>query len=167
MRDPYTCGHYEKKYLFPRYVVQSDGQFRYVNQCLQCGAEVSKKVGKKRAAEFGIDAAKATPFDFEMRDKHWNDKQRERTNTKAADTEQRRITYKNYINSHEWEARRVKVLERAGHRCEGCLTQPAVHVHHLTYDNIFDELAFQLVALCKRCHEKAHHRESAPNKLGL
>src|SRR5690606_1665469 len=50
-------------------------------------------------------------------------------------------------------------MERAGWICEGCRTRPAEQVHHLTYSHVFDELLFQLVALCEPCHNKAHGHE--------
>ncbi len=67
-----------------------------------------------------------------------------------------REAYAAYLASETWKRRRAKVLERAGGVCEGCLTCPPTEVHHLTYRNVFAEFAFQLVALCRACHERVH-----------
>lgn len=65
--------------------------------------------------------------------------------------------YNEYLASDAWKIRRQKVLRRSGGLCEGCLERPATEVHHTTYDNVFDELLFQLRALCKECHDKCRH----------
>ena len=67
-----------------------------------------------------------------------------------------RETYNKYLSSDVWKRRREKVILRAGGVCEGCLTAPASEVHHLTYRNIYREFAFELVALCRSCHARAH-----------
>ena len=67
--------------------------------------------------------------------------------------------YKEYLRSPEWWDRRTLVVKRCGNVCEGCRKAKVNHVHHLTYANIFDELLFQLVGLCRECHEKAHGRK--------
>jgi hypothetical protein len=36
--------------------------------------------------------------------------------------------------------------------------RPAEHVHHLSYDHWRDELLWELVAACRKCHERAHDR---------
>jgi len=64
--------------------------------------------------------------------------------------------YRSHLNSPEWKRMRAKVLKRSNGLCEGCLEAPAAEVHHLTYRNLFAELAFQLVALCRDCHEQVH-----------
>jgi 5-methylcytosine-specific restriction endonuclease McrA len=68
-------------------------------------------------------------------------------------------TYTAYLQTPEWFAKRQVVFHRANGVCEGCRRLPAVHVHHLTYERVGDELLFDLVAVCRACHQKAH-----PNK---
>lgn len=68
--------------------------------------------------------------------------------------------YQNYLQSDAWKRRRAKVFERAGGVCEGCLTNPATQVHHITYTHIFREFAFELVALCNECHQRIHSDSS-------
>ncbi len=64
--------------------------------------------------------------------------------------------YSEYLNTPKWAAIRSRVLMRENGICQGCEISPAVHVHHTTYDNVGDELLFQLVALCVSCHSKLH-----------
>jgi 5-methylcytosine-specific restriction endonuclease McrA len=45
-------------------------------------------------------------------------------------------------------------LERDDYLCQACLTNKAEEIHHLTYENIYDEPLYQLIAVCKRCHDK-------------
>lgn len=74
---------------------------------------------------------------------------------------QRRREYDTYLRSPAWALKRVKVLARCGGVCEGCRDGAAVEVHHLTYAHFGDELLFELVALCKGCHDKVHLAHSS------
>jgi hypothetical protein len=69
--------------------------------------------------------------------------------------------YDAYLASPQWSEKRRKVIERAGGVCEGCRDKPAEDVHHLTYEHIYNEFLFELVALCRSCHERVH--ETQPN----
>jgi 5-methylcytosine-specific restriction endonuclease McrA len=51
------------------------------------------------------------------------------------------------------------VIERADGLCEGCRSAEAVHVHHLTYKHCGNEFLWELVAICRECHERVHGRE--------
>jgi hypothetical protein len=61
--------------------------------------------------------------------------------------------YHRYLASAEWKSRRERVMERAGGLCEACRVQPATEVHHLTYAHIGNEALFELVAICRPCHQ--------------
>lgn len=67
--------------------------------------------------------------------------------------------YNEYLLSDQWKSIRAKVLARANNTCEGCGDRPAAQVHHLTYDHVFDEFLFELVAVCDRCHTRIHEDE--------
>ncbi len=68
--------------------------------------------------------------------------------------------YSAYLKTDQWKHKRQQVLERENFLCQGCHYAKAVHVHHTTYDNLGDELLFQLVALCVQCHSKLHPEKS-------
>lgn len=72
-----------------------------------------------------------------------------------------RSDYDDYLRSDAWKRRAAKVMQRAGHVCEGCLSKPAGHVHHLTYAHLGQEFAFELIALCSACHSRVHQRRAA------
>ena len=64
--------------------------------------------------------------------------------------------YARYLATSDWQIKRQQVLKRDNYICQGCLTNKATEVHHLTYDNVTDELLFQLVSVCRSCHDKIH-----------
>lgn len=70
---------------------------------------------------------------------------------RAAEYKQR---YYDYLKSDAWFVLRAKVLDRDHHICQACLTNKATAVHHLTYQNVFNENAWELVSICKNCHDK-------------
>src|SRR5690606_27365370 len=71
--------------------------------------------------------------------------------------EKRRAEYASWLrNSPDWHRLRRRVLERANHVCEACLSSPASEVHHRTY--AFGRLppAWELRAVCIACHDRLH-----------
>jgi hypothetical protein len=76
-----------------------------------------------------------------------------------ADKSGYKAKYQAYLLSEQWKNKRTKVLKRAQGICEGCLDVPATEVHHRSYEHVFDELLFELVALCEECHRKTHRFE--------
>jgi len=67
--------------------------------------------------------------------------------------------YNEYLNSDKWKLKRKKVLERDNYLCQACLTNEAQEVHHLTYNNIYDEPLYELISVCKRCHIKIEEQK--------
>ena len=66
--------------------------------------------------------------------------------------------YNEYLASERWREKRRAVIERESNLCQGCKKRGIENVHHLTYDNVGDELLYQLVGLCYPCHEKVHQK---------
>jgi hypothetical protein len=131
------------------------------NQCLDCGRIANQKGAKKyskgneywfnkNAEEFSRDINTKTYSKIsEYIDKKINDYELKRK-------EQKDLDYKKYLQTPEWKAKRERVLIRDNYLCQGCLQNRAVDVHHMSYANFGDELFFQLISLCKECHEKVH-----------
>lgn len=85
-------------------------------------------------------------------------------------TAEDRARYEAYLRSPAWRIRRNAVMIRAGGICEFEIpdesrpdrdwstrcTATAVHCHHLTYKNIFNEPLEDLQALCAFHHLVAH-----------
>jgi hypothetical protein len=67
--------------------------------------------------------------------------------------------YNEYLNSEKWKLKRKKVLERDNYLCQACLTNRAEQIHHLTYNNIYDEPLYELLSVCKRCHMKIEQQK--------
>src|SRR5687768_778426 len=66
--------------------------------------------------------------------------------------------YKKYLASDDWKIKREAVLQRAGGFCEGCRSRMATQVHHLTYQHVGYEYLWELVAICRPCHDRLHKR---------
>jgi 5-methylcytosine-specific restriction endonuclease McrA len=139
--------------------ISDSGRVSYWPQCLRCGRFPNGQVAKATLADPDAvpdaDDTIATAYQAEQNrkiaaidQKHVRLQKRERA--------ERRRWYDGYLNSPAWRAKRRAVMERAGGICEGCLSRPAVHVHHLTYDHVGDELLWELVAVCDHCHARCH-----------
>ena len=134
---------------------------QYVHQCLTCGwtsnaiAHVNVAAEIKQNAQ-PVDDSISEGWYAARHDYHQSlvvvqDYQREQ------ERKQRKREWLNehnaYLRSHEWKARRGKVLRRDGYMCQACLNNPATQVHHLTYKHWGNEPLFELVAVCKPCHD--------------
>ena len=67
--------------------------------------------------------------------------------------------YVNHLKTDDWKEMRLRILERDKHLCRGCLKAKAIEVHHVTYQNLETEFAFELMSLCKTCHDRYHLRK--------
>jgi 5-methylcytosine-specific restriction endonuclease McrA len=65
--------------------------------------------------------------------------------------------YKFYLSSCAWRTMRNYIMRRDNHTCQIC-GEKATDVHHLTYKHIYNEHPFELVALCRICHENYHDK---------
>ena len=63
--------------------------------------------------------------------------------------------YNAYLVSPRWQKLRRLVIKRDV-ICQGCLENPIEQVHHKTYERMGDELLFDLIGLCKACHDRIH-----------
>lgn len=68
------------------------------------------------------------------------------------------LLYPAYLQSQAWDRRRNKVLARDGNICTACGDAQATEVHHLTYERVGREPLFDLVSVCKSCHESIHRK---------
>jgi 5-methylcytosine-specific restriction endonuclease McrA len=64
--------------------------------------------------------------------------------------------YRDYLKSPKWWLIRDLVLKRDKRLCQGCLTNEATQVHHLTYRHLFNEFMFELISVCSACHQRLH-----------
>lgn len=64
--------------------------------------------------------------------------------------------YTKYLKSEKWAEIKKRLFKKRGKKCEKCGKINILHIHHLTYRNIFNEKDEDLIILCNLCHEKAH-----------
>lgn len=67
--------------------------------------------------------------------------------------------YAKYLESNKWKRFRKSILISRGSMCEKCNAMGEsviLHVHHLTYKNIFNERPEDVQILCEECHKKEH-----------
>lgn len=69
--------------------------------------------------------------------------------------------YHKYLKSKTWAKKRKRVLKRDNNKCFICARNKNLHVHHLTYDRVYQERLCDLVTLCDECHINIH--KEGPN----
>ena len=69
----------------------------------------------------------------------------------------RKQIYKDYLNSKEWAQIKIDLYQTGGKQCEHCGSTNRIEVHHLHYDNVFNEEPEDLVLLCRQCHQAEHN----------
>ena len=134
----------------------ANGAKQYVRQCLSCGIKRSNAI-KSVEVEAEIGAlALVKPFDESLNAAYLARRQAARDARRARESVEWGEWYQGYLQSQAWSERRRKVLERAAGLCEGCRDAVADEVHHLSYRHAGDEFLYELVALCRACHARAH-----------
>lgn len=83
-----------------------------------------------------------------------------RENVRLEQEKDRKQEYDLYLQTPAWSEKRKMALIRDNYLCQGCRESRATQVHHLTYQNLFDELLFQLISLCTRCHQRVHGHQN-------
>ena len=66
------------------------------------------------------------------------------------------LDYTKYIESEEWKEKREDRIILDGYKCRMCGSAKNLVVHHITYENAPNEDMFDLVTLCKACHNELH-----------
>jgi len=61
--------------------------------------------------------------------------------------------YLAYLNSKAWLDLRAQVIERCNNTCERCGKFAVAHLHHLTYDRVYQEKLEDVQGLCEYCHD--------------
>ena len=132
-----------------------NGNYLLRKQCKNCGESQSN--GLKNNLVSNI--LELPDFDenlYKIKEEYW----REFYHKKEVKKNQEKWNeYQSYLQSDKWLLKRKKVLERDKHLCQACLTNKANQVHHLTYQNIYDEPLFELISVCPRCHDKIESKK--------
>jgi hypothetical protein len=71
--------------------------------------------------------------------------------------------YLTYLTTPKWKAFRRKALEAANYLCQRphCGIGSKLHVHHVTYDRLGNELLADVLVLCETHHRLEHQRIDA------
>ena len=64
-----------------------------------------------------------------------------------------------YMDSKEWQRKRSARLAIDRKQCVLCGTLNNLHVHHVTYERLFNEKMSDLMTVCKSCHEVLHDKK--------
>lgn len=136
-------------------MVKSNGAISYKRQCLDCFQAVG---GELKHADAPKDAP---PFDSGAREAFWRRASEacQATWQQLRDVrrQQRFDEMAGYYASEKWARKRADVFDRDDYRCQAriddfCLGR-ASQVHHLTYAHFRCEPLFDLVSVCRYCHE--------------
>lgn len=71
------------------------------------------------------------------------------------------LRYLDYLQSNKWNLKRNEILKRDNYKCKKCMTNINLQIHHLNYNNLYNESNDELITLCKNCHENEH--KNKPN----
>lgn len=64
-----------------------------------------------------------------------------------------------YIRTKEWRKKRLETFLKKWKKCLKCWSEKQIHVHHATYERIWNEdIETDLFPLCRRCHEFFHKK---------
>jgi hypothetical protein len=77
------------------------------------------------------------------------------------------VKYHKYLQSEEWANIKLDLYDNRGKACEICANTHKLQVHHIHYDNIFNEEPDDLIILCSRCHMKEHNIKRHRNKSNI
>lgn len=159
----------EKRWVWEKNPFQPHiyGECRFKPQCIECG-----QMGRFQGALPGgvaqaVSREDASKYEQEKEDERIQkfEEDRERRLQKEADERRREKetwwnNYNEYLQSSTWRSKREKVLRRDAYVCQGCFSNNATQVHHLTYEHYNiepgSEPLFHLVAICKPCHDNYH-----------
>ena len=77
--------------------------------------------------------------------------------------------YEKYIGSVKWKKVRKYRMKYDDFECQSpfplysqCLESKQLEVHHLTYDNLGNELLGDIVTLCQNCHDRVEDIIQSP-----
>jgi 5-methylcytosine-specific restriction endonuclease McrA len=130
----------------------SNGTTAIYKQCLTCGSPYGPAMAK---ASLPANTA-LRPFDEEAQERYWSVQRVKNAEERQKKHRDSQAEYAEYLQGPAWKLKREAVMERERGLCQGCRHRDATEVHHLTYDHKYDELLFELVALCESCHRRCH-----------
>ena len=152
MQNPEQCTHNQTK---PRKKKSSNGSLIIRRQCLDCGTMVGQQL---KHDTIDLDNVEWVDQHLQrsgesLRRQAWKAKAEQGQRELAKKNNEWWQWYKEYLQSPQWQDKRQRVLQRDRHQCRACERSRATQVHHLTYEHVGNEPLFDLVAVCKSCHD--------------
>jgi hypothetical protein len=152
------CNHPKKEI---RFRLASNNVKMFTTQCIRCGEIIGQWIPHGEVE----NPETIMPIDELLRE-YYNENYRDLKNAledrieKSGDPEtiEHGDWYAEYLKSPEWQLKRALVLDRCNSVCEGCMRERATIAHHTTYKNIGAEFLFELVGVCRGCHDRLHPR---------
>lgn len=133
----------------------SDGTEHFVRQCCSCHEKATAWLRHDLVSP--EEAAGATPFDHDALTRHRVlDRQRVMDARPVLGSLRDDPQYQEYLRSPKWAEIRALVLYRDNGMCRGCGKRRGCDVHHLSYAHLYDEFLFELVTVCRSCHDRWH-----------
>lgn len=141
-----------------------DFKWFIVKQCLQCGKSDNQQIKKTEVPEI----MELKDFNHELESEYYETRRqlyiKQNENKRQNEKENWfKNHYEPYLRSNEWHQKRLKVFNRDKNLCQACLENRATQVHHLTYKHVFNEPLFELVSICKPCHDKITELDNENN----
>ena len=135
--------------------VHANGSTHVARQCSTCGVKTETLLKSSYTPEQIASLPRwndnlSSEYQASVRDRFKRKKQ--------AESKAWWRNYQDHMASPKWMEIRDRVLAREHEVCQGCGRRRAVHVHHATYEHVGDEFMFELIAVCKACHERIHRR---------
>lgn len=156
--SPRYCPHVTTEL---RNKIDKAGGARLWNQCLTCGSPVGTRVSAKPYTWHQVHDMPL--FDEDLRRSYLRAYFTRYEARRVAEIEhlkaECREAFQRYLQTPEWRAKRDLVFVREQRLCEGCRSAPATDAHHTTYAHIGEEFLFELVAVCRQCHDVLHESE--------
>lgn len=151
------CAHQRQE--LRRSVIRG-GSVQIVHQCMTCGEKIGGPVAHEKAMGLGYEGA---DFNHELAAAYQskNVKALNPLQIEERKREQWWGLYSEYLNSIEWRAKRRRALERDSGLCQACRSNEASEVHHTSYRYVGSEPLYDLVSVCKSCHDDMHAYDHA------
>ena len=165
--DLLNCsGEHEWEYRY----FQGDSRISLYSQCIKCGKRdgngsslkhdlvpnIKEKIKLKEINKFDTNLINEKSPTYE---KYFAYRSQKLEENKQVEKAYRKEFYSEYMKSDKWKAIRLKVLKRDNNLCQACLDALAQDVHHKTYENIGDELMYELISVCRDCHFNRIHKD--------
>lgn len=147
--------------------VYRNGTTHYVRQCEICGCEVAKL---RKESLSHADREVMTRWDDTIHPRYVERRRARHAREAEARLAAMRARYDEYLSGPEWQRRRQARLDYDQRRCQarldGC-TGVATEVHHLSYRFCGNEPIFDLVSICRSCHEQVSEMEGRGARVSV